>query len=1115
LIYNNYAYVGGGVVLFQGILSNNTIVANDVRLGGESGVAGNLYILFQPPQIQPLIFNNIICDAPSGGGIYWESSDPASVITFNDVWNNQPGNYAAYDSTTGGIIYDGQVNMTGLRGNISKDPLFVNPLRYDFHLKQGSPCINTGDPNYVPAKGQIDIDGGERIHWRRIDIGADEYTGYMPPLAYAGPDQHVLEPLIPVTLDGTGSSFFDPCGVVSFQWAQVAGPNVVLIDTKAAKPTFTPPSYGEYRFSLVVADAQNVSGPDEVMVLVSGNHLPVANAGSDKAWKVPGQVTLDGTGSYDPDPPDILTYRWKQLKGPQVFLENADSATPYFQCDIKTIFLFELVVSDGFGESLPSTVQIGTVGVLANQQSFNISVSATLGYCHYLDVSGNKLVCSVGTGDDYSWGIVCIDLKTGQIDSSFGTSGIDTQARIDGDLVVWAGGPVSTGVRGPENLSVFVRDITTGTQRTLRSYSATESYSHPAVSGHKVVWLQHRNINKANVSLWRKMPYDICGADVGNLSSPPVYFTIASEVGRRDPYAYQNYAADYDHVIDISGNIVVWEAGWDIYGADISNLSDIKVFTISNHPARQYDPAISGNIVVWTDTRNDSGDIYGADISQLTDIRELEVVKARGTQLQPAIDGRLVVFIEGTDNQGLIKASCLTRKYGPLNVEIPSFVYGVYGIGPAIDGGAILWLTNVSTGIPQGLLAIFGYSPDDGLIKNVTSRKCYDYIQHAIDCAYVGDHVVAPQGIYNEKINFKGKNLTVSSADPNDPDVVAGTVITGNGQLVTFAGTEDATCVLSGFTITNGNPDIWSRGAKARVVDCVVKGSISSGIRLSEQSELNITGCTIYGNERAGIEMLGTGVGRVIKYCYPIITNSIIAGNRQYGIVGGVPTVNNSTVVNNVFEGISGPRMAAMNSIIYYNGIKKSGVQIVSPFSDVAYSDIQGGWVGLGNFDKDPCFVDIGCWVQAGRPEILLDPGDPNAVWAMGDYHLLSEAWSWDMQQRLWIWDDVTSPCIDAGNPGCSLGQELLFIPDDPMNKWGRNVRIDMGAYGGTAEASIAPHGWEPLADINNDGIVDLRDFALQARGDFGLLTPNPADLTRDKTVNLSDLAELAQCWLQ
>ncbi len=49
-----------------------------------------------------------------------------------------------------------------------------------------------------------------------------------------------------------------------------------------------------------------------------------------------------------------------------------------------------------------------------------------------------------------------------------------------------------------------------------------------------------------------------------------------------------------------------------------------------------------------------------------------------------------------------------------------------------------------------------------------------------------------------------------------------------------------------------------------------------------------------------------------------------------------------------------------------------------------------------------------------------------------------------------WIQDDVTSPCIDAGDPNTPVG-------DEPESNGGV---INMGAYGGTAEASKSDYTW-------------------------------------------------------
>jgi beta propeller repeat protein/parallel beta-helix repeat protein len=824
------------------------------------------------------------------------------------------------------------------------------------------------------------------------------------PVADAGPDRY-LDGIELVTLDGTGSYDRDPNDVLTYQWTQIAGPAVQLSDSTAVQPTFMPEFEGEYWFQLVVSDGATISEPDEVLIVV-GNRPPIANAGSNKVVQVPGRVSLDGTGSYDLDLDDELIYLWTQVEGPQIVLQDANTATPYFDCAEEGFYVFELVVSDGLVESEPSMVRVATVFVTVNQLDLNVGYS-TDNYFHYPDISGTKVVYGVGSACDYTWDIKCRYLETNNV-VSFTGGGIDTQPKIDGDIVVWFGGPRFQSPWGhePSNTSVFVRNLATAWQRTLRAYTMSESYSHPVVSGNKVVWLEHLGldtvpIGSSDANNWWNTPYSVCGADITDLDNP-VYFTIAENVGTRDPYPCHSYSTDFDDVIDISGNIVVYEAGGNIYGADISNLEAIKVFTICSHPARQFDPAISGNLVVWTDERNDAGDIYGADISDMEDIRELEIVKAPSSQQQPAIDGYMIVYVEGNTSGGQIKACCLTRQYGVLDIPL---IGAPYGIGPAIDGNIIVWQTE-AYGQPRGISLDFAYSTIDGPVKNLTTGKYYDYIQHAINNAVSGDEIAVSPGIYYENIEFKGKNPTVRSIDPNDSAVVAATIINGRHResVVTFSHVVDANCLLAGFTVTGGKTGIYCVRSNPTITKCTITDNFGAGIKLWDQSNPTVTNCIIAANAGAGIEMWPEPAMRIIWHNYATITNCTIAMNIQQGIWGGRPTIR--------------------NSIIYFNGSESNGVQIESDSTTVTYSNIQGSWTGEGNFDDDPFFIDS----------------------ANGDYHLKSQTGRWDSESQSWIQDDVTSPCIDAGDPDSDWTAE-----PSPNGE-----RVNIGAYGGTVEASMS-----------------------------------------------------------
>ena len=1006
LIYDNSAVVGGGLILAGGQLINNTIVGNDTNASTQagSGPGGNIYILYDNQFPQCRILNNIICNAPSGGGISGEGAIDESVISFNNVWGNSPANYMELS------------DQTGINGNISDDPLFIDAQAKDFHLQLDSPCIDSGDPDYDPYPWQLDIDGDIAVMGEQIDIGADEYVGYIKPVADAGPDIHVPG-LELVTLDASGSFQYDPNNELIYEWDQQFGPAVELDDPESMNPSFMPEVEGEYRFELVVWDGTHLSRPDEVLVLV-GNKAPVADAGLDRVSPVPGQVRLNGTGSYDPDVIDELTYSWKQIEGPQISLQNTDTATPFFDCNEQGSYVFELVVNDGFVDSEPSIVRLKTVAVTMTQQQIDPGY-VTTDYFHYADVSGNKVVYCVGPDINYTWDIKSKDLGTEEINEAFLGGGLDTQPKISGDIVVWAGGPFAQDFIGPECLSIFLTNTATGAQKTLKEHSNSASYSHPAVSGNRVVWLEHLDINKYNENNWRNTPYSICGADVADLDNP-VYFTIAQNVGRRDPYAYNEYMSDFDDVIDICKDMVVWEAEGDIFGADISNIDDIKIFTICSDSARQYDPAISGNLVVWTDERNDAGDIYGADISDTENIREMAIIKSPGSQLQPDVDGCLIAYVSGANTGGQIGACCLTKQMGVMDLELFS---SFYGAGPAIDAGTIVWQTSTFGQI--GAVSLdFGYTTAEGPVENLTTGEHFDYIQHAIVRGQPGDKIVVAEGTYYEDIDFKGRNLTVSSTDPDDPAVVAATIIDGGSRVVTFANGETADCVLSGFTIKGGSRGIYGTNSALPTIDkCTITGNTGAGIELYSGGNPTLIGCSIIANGGSGMEMRPRKAGRYTYYNSPKLTNCIVAANNGHGFLRGIPTIINCTIAGNIKSGFQDSILTATNSIVYFNA--EGGAQIVNSTGTVTYSDVQGSYPGNGNIDADPLFTD-----PAG-----------------GDYHLKSQAGRWHPDSETWISDDETSPCIDAGDPASDIGSE-------PEPNGGI---INTGAYGGTTQASKSP----------------------------------------------------------
>jgi PKD repeat protein len=62
------------------------------------------------------------------------------------------------------------------------DPKFVDPPNEDYHLDDGSPCINAGNDG-APGLPLTDKDGNPRKVGSAVDIGAYEYQGFVAPVA--------------------------------------------------------------------------------------------------------------------------------------------------------------------------------------------------------------------------------------------------------------------------------------------------------------------------------------------------------------------------------------------------------------------------------------------------------------------------------------------------------------------------------------------------------------------------------------------------------------------------------------------------------------------------------------------------------------------------------------------------------------------------------------------------------------------------------------------------------------------------------------------------------------------------------------------------------------------
>jgi hypothetical protein len=432
----------------------------------------------------------------------------------------------------------------------------------------------------------------------------------------------------------------------------------------------------------------------------------------------------------------------------------------------------------------------------------------------------------------------------------------------------------------------------------------------------------------------------------------------------------------------------------------------------------------------------------------------------------------------------------------------------------------------------------------------------YSTIQAAINACNNGDIVIIAAGTYtgagNRDIDFLGKAITVSSINPDDPCVIAATIIDCNGTVENphrgfhFHSSEHADSVLNGFTIINGyvTYDL---------------GSAGGAIYCENESSPTIINCIITGNKATSWPLIGGGSGGAISghngeignclisensatfggglsQCGGIIRNNIITNNKADYLGGGLSScdgaIHNNVISHNYTVGAGGGLAYCSAYYIHHNIIAYN----TAPFGTggglyycdgniknntiYANSTLNGGggladcsgnvsncvvWSNLPDQIRNVAAVrysDVqNGW--AGEGNIDADPcfADP----AGGDYHLESQSGRWDPATQSWVQNVNTSPCIDAGDPNSDWTKEL----------WPNGKRINMGVYGGTPEASMSLSTVGNIANLDNDpcDTIDFNDLAVFVEKWLYEEVLLSEDLDRNGIVNFVDYAIFAQQW--
>jgi len=399
------------------------------------------------------------------------------------------------------------------------------------------------------------------------------------------------------------------------------------------------------------------------------------------------------------------------------------------------------------------------------------------------------------------------------------------------------------------------------------------------------------------------------------------------------------------------------------------------------------------------------------------------------------------------------------------------------------------------------ILVILMAMPVSAVVRRVPSE--YPDIIAAISACGEGDVVLVAPGVYagpNSRRFAINTSITVRSEQGPLTCVLDGQ---GDAAGVAFRDQGDSIeAILDGFTITNGGGGgaiMCRHEGHAVIRNCIITGNegfdegvgikigrkIHTGPQSAGEIRATVSNCIITNNHSSDSEN-SYGGGVLCAEGNVLFRNCVISGNSAaYG--GGVACSSaiarfeNCIITDNraftgkgeqAYLGYAGT-MCTMIECPARGDLVFASCCIRNDANSIFYDKFLAAdppwgpsydFDAFGNIQADPRFARNGYWHWDG-------------FWIDGDYHLKSRAGRWDPVAESWVRDDVTSPCIDAGDPTGPIGHE-------PFPTGGI---INMGAYGGTPEASKAYFpGAKPCetiyaGDVNGDGKVDFKDLQIMA----------------------------------
>lgn len=308
----------------------------------------------------------------------------------------------------------------------------------------------------------------------------------------------------------------------------------------------------------------------------------------------------------------------------------------------------------------------------------------------------------------------------------------------------------------------------------------------------------------------------------------------------------------------------------------------------------------------------------------------------------------------------------------------------IFTSNSALKGGGLGIFTSTSISITDcQFTSNSATQTGGGIYDSITSPEI-------TNCVFTGNSANYGGGIGNYS----------SSPDITNCSFINNTTLTSGGGI---RNNDNSLPTINKCNFT-GNSAIFGGGidnrdlSSAVINSCVLAGNTATyggGINSSYGSSPQITNCGITGNSASS----GGGISNYTIDAVSVIINCTISGNKATSTGGGIYTITGGTT-------------QIKNSIIWGN-ITGVSANSISGTATVSYSDVEGGFSGIGNINTDPLFLN---------PQTA-----SSAPTTAGDYHV-----------------KPCSPVLDAGNN--ALIPSGITTDIEGYNRI-INTTVDMGAY--------------------------------------------------------------------